>query len=408
MHSHFRAGQPRAALVLVSLFVALDFLAQSITYPLLPRLTQQLLPGDPARVARWVGWLEVGWAAPQFLAAPGLGALSDRFGRRPVLVVSALGLGLELILNALAPTIWWLLSGRILCGLSCSGQATAMAYVADITEGRDSARRTAAFAAVNAALWGGVVIGPALGGVLAGIDLRAPFWLAAGVTLAAGAYGWKVLPESLMPDRRAARVALSIAPWHALAVLTEHPALPVLGLASLLTALAQQGYGATCVLYTAHRYGWSAKAFGIFFTALAVAGVATQGALAGRVAHGLGNQAAVLAGLAFQAAGMAAIGMAPTGALFSAANLPFILGGVADTALRSMMAAMVPPERQGRLQGALAAILGLACILAPPLFTQLFAWTTGGSGRTGIVPLTGALLTLGAFGILALRRKDQV
>ncbi len=170
MPSPSRGAPSGAALAFVAASVCLDALAQSMSFPILPRLAQSLVGGDTAAAARWVGWLEVAWAIPQFFAAPVLGALSDRFGRRPVIVVSVLGMGFELILNALAPSIGWLLAGRILCGVSCGGQAAAMAYVADIAKPE---ARTAAYGWLSVGMWSGIVLGPALGGLLTAIGPRA-------------------------------------------------------------------------------------------------------------------------------------------------------------------------------------------------------------------------------------------
>src|ERR1019366_1702047 len=167
----------RASLIFIAITVGLDILSQSIAFPILPRLAQLLLGGDRPAAARWVGWLEVAWVVPQFFAAPVLGMLSDRFGRPPVIIASVFGVGAEAVRGALGPTIWWLFATRILCGLTCGGMAAAMAYVADVAAPEN---RTRAFARINAAIWAAIVMGPALGGLLAGAgDLRAPFWAAA-------------------------------------------------------------------------------------------------------------------------------------------------------------------------------------------------------------------------------------
>ena len=371
-----RPGSSRAILVFLAATIVLDALAQSISFPILPRLARSLVGGDPARAARWVGWLEVSWAIPQLLAAPVLGALSDRFGRRPVIVFSMLGVGLELILNALAPSIGWLVAGRIFCGLFCGGYAAVMAYVADVTRPED---RAGAYGWMSVAPWVGVILGPAAGGLLAAIDLRAPFWAAAAVALAASAYGALVLPES--PRERPAeplRLA-NLNPWRAVDLLAR-PGLALLSVALLLVWLAFQGKDNMIVLYTAVRYRWSPLDFGLFATALAAAAIAVPGALAGRAARRFGERATVLGGLALQALGMAGMALASGGALFWAANLPAVLGSVATPALQSMMSQAVGPEEQGRLQGALGSVASFTGIVAPVTFTQLFAWTIA-SGR---------------------------
>jgi DHA1 family tetracycline resistance protein-like MFS transporter len=394
----------RAALVFVAVSVLLDSLAQSISFPILPRLAQSLVGGDTAAASRWVGWLEVGWAAPQFLAAPLLGLLSDRIGRRPVIVAGVFGVGAELVLNALAPNVWWLLGGRMLCGFTCGAQAAAMAYVADVTPAEG---RAGAYGWMNAALWAGIIAGPAAGGLLAGLSLRAPFWAAAGVALLAGFYGLIVLPESRPASARGPVAWRRATPWSAAGLLLQRPALRLLALALALLWLAFQGKDNMLVLYTAYRYGWDPLAFGLFAGALAAASIAVQGGLAGRVARRVGERRAVVGGLALQALGMAGMGLAPGGALFVAANGLSVIGGVASPALQALMSNAVGPDEQGRLQGAIGAIGSLTSIAAPIAFTQLFAWTVsdgrGGAWSGATILLAGAV-TLLACALTALRK----
>jgi len=391
---------PRAALAFVALSVCLDYLAQSISFPVLPRLAQHLLGGDLAGAARWVGVLEVAWALPQFFAAPLLGVLSDRFGRRPVIVWSLFGVAAELVLNALAPNMAWLLAGRIFCGLTCGAQAAAMAYVADITppEGR-----TRSFGWLNAAVWSGIILGPALGGLLSVRDVRTPFWAAAGVALVGGVYGFLMLPESLRREDRAPIRWSKANPWGAVDLLVRRPGLLTLGLTQLLIWLAFQGTSNMMVLYTAFRYGWSPLTFGVFAMVLASANVVVQAGVAGRLARRLGERRAALVGLGLQTATFAAVGLAPNGALFWAAKLVSVLGAVAGPALQTMMTAKVSAHEQGRLQGAIGSIASLTGIVAPIAFTQMFAWSiTGGrgSGWSGLTILIGAALSLAAWGLV--------
>ena len=367
-----RPAAPRAALVFIAITLFLDMIAQSSSFPILPRLSQSLLGGDTAGAARWVGVLEVAWAIPMFFAAPILGMLSDRFGRRPVVVISVFGVGAELILNALAPNMAWLLAGRMLCGFTCGAQAAAMAYVADVTAPEE---RTRAYGWMNAAIWSGVIMGPALGGLLTGISLRAPFWAGAGLALAGGVYGLFVLPESLPASDRAPIRWARANPWGAVDLLLQRAGLLTLSAALLLIWLSFQGKDNMIVLYTAHRYGWTPIDLGVFVAALAASSIAVQALLAGRIAAWLGERRAILAGLALQVVGYIGIGLAPTGPLFWAANLPVILGGVSGPALQSLMTSKVAAGEQGRLQGAIGSISSFTSIVAPIGFTQVFAWT---------------------------------
>jgi DHA1 family tetracycline resistance protein-like MFS transporter len=390
----------RAALAFVAVTIFLDYAAQSISFPILPRLAQQLLGGDAANAARWTGFLEVGWAIPQFLAAPFLGMLSDRFGRRPVILISVFGVGAELVMGALAPTVGWLMAARILCGLTCGAQAAAMAYVADVTPPED---RTRAYGWMTAAMWSAIIMGPALGGLLAAHDLRTPFWVAAGFALLGGVYGLFVLPESLPKEKRAPIAWARANPWGAVDLLMQRRGLLVLGAALLLIWLAFQAKDNLLVLYTAHRYGWSPIDFGLFCSALGVASIAVQIGLTGRIARALGDRRTVLLGLALEVVGFAAVGLAPTGLWFWLANLPVVLGSVATPALQSLMSAKVGQAEQGRLQGAMGSIASLTSITAPIAVTQMFAATlTKGPGWSGLTILIGGVLSLIAWGLVLL------
>ncbi|MGA0600188.1 MFS transporter [Caulobacter sp. KR2-114] len=398
LRSTERAGGRTAAVALVIVVVFLDSLAQSISFPVLPRLAQRLLGGDMAQAARWTGYLEVAWAAPQFVAAGILGRLSDRFGRRPVIVVSMLFVGVELVMNALAPNIGWLMAGRVLCGVTCGGQAAAMAYVADVTAPEDRARR---FGWVSAAIWSAVTIGPALGGLSAGLSLRAPFWLAAAMSGAAALWGLLALPESLPADRRAAPDWRGLVPLSGLGLLGRGGVAP-LAAALFFTWLAFQAKDNMLVLYTAHRYGWSALDFGLFCAVLGPASIAVQAVGAGWAARRFGERVAALGGLALQVAGLVAMGLAAVSPWFWAANLPIVLGGVAGPAIQALLSARVGEDEQGRLQGAVAAIASLTSATAPIALTQLFAWSIA-AGRapawSGLTMFLAAGFTVVALGL---------
>jgi DHA1 family tetracycline resistance protein-like MFS transporter len=389
MSSSSRAHDAR--LWLICAVILIDSLAQSISFPILPRLTRDLLGGDTAAAAIWVGWLEVGWAAPYLIRVPILGALSDRFGRRPLLLVSLVGIGLELLIDALAANVWWLLAGRMLVGVSFAAQVAGLAYVADVTT---PAARAGAYGRANAALFLGIVIGPLSGGFLAGHDLRAPFWIGAALALAGAFFAAFVLPESHRPATRAPLTRAEIAPWRALGMLARAPLVP-LAFVLLLSWLALQSSDNMLVLYTAHRYGWSTVTFGVFVAIAASVGIVVQGWLTERVAVRFGERRALIGGLGVQALAMAGMGLAASALLFWPAALIAPLGAIARPALQALMSRAVGADEQGRLQGAVAAVASFTSVVSPVAFASLFAWSISGARApawAGATILCGAAL----------------
>ena len=397
-----RAGPRSAGLAFIAVTVCLDVVSHTIVFPVLPRLVEQLLHGDRPAAARWVGMLYAAWSVAQFFAAPVLGMLSDRFGRRPVILISVFGLSLDLVMTALAPNLAWLFAARAVCGLTAGAQTAAMAYVADITPPED---RTKRYGLLNAAAWTGVILGPALGGMLGAIDPRAPFWAAAAVALGNGLYGLLVLPESLPRKNRAPIRWRKANPWGALDLLARREGLLILGVVLLMLWFAGQAMNSVFVLYTAFRYGWDPFALGVFCSALAVGNILVQTQVASRVAKRFGEWRAVIGGLAFQVVGFAAVGLAPTGLWFWLANIPMVLANVAGPALQSLMTAKVEPDEQGRLQGAMGSIGSFTGLMGPIAFTQIFAWAISlghGPGWSGVTILTGAALSAVAVGLVVL------
>jgi len=396
----------RAGLGFIAVTICLDVVSHSIVYPVLPKLVEQLLGGDLPAAARWVGLLVAAWSVAQFFAAPVIGMLSDRFGRRPVILISVFGLSIDLVIMALAPNLAWLLIGRLLCGLTAGSYAAAMAYVADITPPEDRAK---SYGWLNAAAWTGVILGPALGGLLGSLDPRAPFWAAAAVALANGIYGFFVLPESLPPERRAPMVWRNANPWGSLNLLASRQGLLVFAAVLTLLWLAIHALHSIFVLYTDHRYGWTTMQLGVFFSVLAAVNIVVQTQLAGRAAKRLGERRTVLAGLAAQVVGFTAVGLAPGGGLFWIANLPIALGGVVGPALQSMMTARVDETEQGRLQGAMGGISSLTGLFGPILFTQAFAWAIMPgmpAALSGAPILLGAALSAIAWVLIAIYARD--
>lgn len=360
-----------AAVAFIFVTVVLDVLALGIIIPVLPKLVENFLSGDTGRAAEIYGLFGSVWALMQFVCSPVLGALSDRYGRRPVILLSNFGLGLDYIFMALAPTLSWLFVGRVISGITGASFTTAGAYIADVTPPE---KRAGSYGLIGAA-WGlGFVLGPALGGLLGDLDPRMPFWVAAGMTLLNAMYGMFVLPESLGLEHRRKFEWRRANPLGSLKLLRSHREL--LGLASVnfLYFLAHQVLPSTFVLYAGHRYGWDAKMVGLTLAGVGVCNIAVQAGLVKPVMRRLGERRVLLAGLFFGAAGFAVYGLANSGTRFLFAVPVFALIGLYGPAAQQIMTRRVGPREQGELQGANSSVMGIAGLLGPGLFTLTFAW----------------------------------
>ena len=383
------------AVVFIFITVMLDMLALGMIIPVLPGLIEDFRGGDTASAARFVGLFGTAWALMQFLASPVLGALSDRFGRRTVVLLSNFGLGADYVLMALAPTLGWLFLGRLISGITAGGVGTALAYIADVTPPE---RRARAFGLIGAAFGIGFVVGPAVGGLLAVIGPRAPFWAAAAFSLLNALYGLFILPESLPPERRAPFSWRRANPVGSLALLRSRPQL--LGFAGIhfLFYLAHQALPTVFVLYAAYRYGWTATDVGWALAAVGAASATVQAGLVGPVVARFGERRTLIAGLVFGAAGFAVYAAAPTGFWFAAGIPVMSLFGLYGPSAQGMMTRRVGPTEQGRLQGALQSVIGITGIVGPGVFSLTFATFIS---ATGPWHLPGAAFLLAASCMLA-------
>src|SRR5579871_6428658 len=262
-----------AAVAFIFVTILLDMLALGLIMPILPKLVESFVDNDTARAARIFGLFGTAWALMQFVFSPILGSLSDRFGRRPVVLLSNFGLGLDYVLMALAPSLAWLFVGRVISGITSASISTAFAYIADITPAE---RRAAVFGKVGAAFGAGFIIGPAIGGLLGDADPRLPFWVAAGLSFANTIYGLSILPESLPRDRRAPFRWKSANPLGALRLLRSDRILAGLSVVTFFTQLAHAVLPSTFVLYATYRYGWDSKTVGSTACASCVKKVTTD------------------------------------------------------------------------------------------------------------------------------------
>lgn len=363
----------QAAFGFIFALSVINAISFGIMIPVVPKLIKEFAGGDTADAALWNMTFMVIWGLMQFVIGPILGMLSDRYGRRPVLLLSLLGLGIDFVVMALAPNLWWLLVGRILNGMTASSFATANAYVADVTPPQDRAK---VFGWMGSAFSFGFLIGPVIGGPLGDIDLQLPFWVAAGLTFLNLAYGLFVLPESLPAERRAKSFAWAKAnPVGSLKLLRSHHELFGLALVLFIFQFAHMVLPSIFVLYTDYRYHWSGTAFAIAFAGTGALGIVVSIFLVGPVVKRIGERGAVLVGCLFGALGFAIYGAAPNTAWYIVGMPVFALMGFLMPGLMGLMSRRVAPHEQGQLQGANQSIQGIASILGPLAFNGVFAWS---------------------------------
>ena len=383
-----------AAVAFIFVTILLDMLALGLILPILPKLVESFVDNDTASAARIFGLFGTAWALMQFFFSPVLGALSDRFGRRPVVLLSNLGLALDYVLMALAPSLIWLFIGRVISGITSASVSTAFAYIADMTPPE---RRAAVFGKIGVAFGAGFILGPALGGLLGGMDPRLPFWVAAGLSFANTLYGLLILPESLPKERRSAFRWKSANPIGALHLLRSDRTLTGLSVVHFIAQLAHVVLPSTFVLYATYRYGWDSKTVGVTLAMVGICAMAVQGAAIGPMVRRFGERRALLFGLGSGAAGFLIFGAAPSGPLFWIGIPVMALWGVAGAATQALMTRLVTPEQQGQLQGATASVQSVSQLLGPFLFTLTFAYFIGAQAP---VMLPGAPFLLAAVLLL--------
>src|ERR1051325_515555 len=340
----------RAALVFIFITIVLDMLAVGMIVPVLPKLVENFLGGDTAKAARVYGIFATVWALMQFVFAPLLGTMSDRFGRRPIVLLSNFGLGLDYILMALAPTLSWLFVGRVISGITAASVPTAGAYIADVTP---EEKRAKAFGMLGAAFGIGFIVGPAVGGLLGSITPRLPFWVAAALSLLNAMYGLFVLPESLSQEKRARFSWARANPLGSLKLLRSHHELFGLAVATFLSALAHDSLPSTFVYYADYRYHWTPRTIGFVLATVGICFGVVQGAFVGRIVGYFGERRALMVGLLFGTIGFAIYGFAAYGWIFWLGIPVMSIWGISGPAAQGMMCRRVNPTEQGQLQGAI-------------------------------------------------------
>ncbi|MGK2863052.1 MAG: TCR/Tet family MFS transporter [Chitinophagaceae bacterium] len=384
----------KAAVGFIFITLLIDVMGWGLIIPVMPELIAQLKHISINEASPYGAWLLSVYAITQFLFAPVIGNLSDKFGRRPVLLGSLLGFGIDYLFLALAPTYGWLFAGRIVAGITGASFTTATAYIADISTPETRAKN---FGMVGAAFGLGFVLGPALGGLLAGLGTRVPFYAAAILCLLNSLYGYFVLPESLSKENRRAFHWKRANPLGALQFLKKYPSIGGLAISFFLIYLAAQAVQGNWSFYTIYRFGWSEKMVGISLAVVGLLVGAVQGGLIRIVNPLLGNEKSIYTGLLLYSAGLVLFAFASQGWMMFVFLIPYCLGGIAGPALQAILAGHVPSNEQGELQGALTSLMSLTTIIGPPLMNNLFYFFTKENAPVhfpGVFFLLAALLML--------------
>lgn len=396
--------QPKRQAALGFIFVTLliDITGFGIIIPVLPKLLEHLIHGNLSDAARYGGWMTFAYSVMQFLFAPVLGNLSDKYGRRPILLGSLLGFAVDYTFLAFAPTVWWLFVGRIIAGITGASFTTASAYIADISEPEKRAQN---FGIIGAAFGLGFIIGPVLGGVLGQYSTKLPFLAAAGLALINAIYGFFILPESLSPENRRPFEWRRANPVGSLMQLKKHPEVSGLIASLILIYIAAHAVQSTWTFSTMSRFGWTESLVGYSLGLIGLLSGLVQGLLIRVTIPKLGQKKSIVLGLLLYSIALFLFAFATHSWMMFAILALYALGGIAGPALQGLISGQIPPNEQGELQGGLTSLMSVTSIIGPPLMTTLFAWFTGKSAPVhfpGAPFLMGAILMLGST-LLAIR-----
>ena len=365
--------EKKAAVGFIFITLLIDITGWGIILPVVPKLVAELIHSDITEAATYGGWLGFAYAFTQFICAPLVGNLSDRFGRRPILLISLLGFGLDYLLLALAPSIGWLFVGRILAGLTGASISTASSYIADVSTDET---RTKNFGLIGAAFGLGFIIGPVMGGLLGHYGARIPFYVASVLCLLNFLYGYFILPESLDKNRRRPFEWKRANPIGSLKLLAKHPKISSLVIALILIYIGLHAVQSNWHFFTMYKFQWSERTVGLSLGVLGLLLGLVQGVLIRWTAPKLGEQKSIYYGLIFYAMGLLLFSFAGEGWMMLLFLIPYSLGGICGPSLQSMISKSIPANQQGELQGALTSLVSATSIVGPPMMTNLFYYFT--------------------------------
>lgn len=400
------SSKRQPAILFIFITILVDVIGLGIIIPVLPELIHEVTGLGISEGAAMGGWLVVAFSVMQFLFSPFLGNLSDRFGRRPILLLSLLGFTIDYLILVFAPNLTWLFIGRIVAGFMGASFTTASAYIADISTEDNRAQN---FGMLGAAFGLGFIIGPSIGGLLGEIGTRVPFMAAAGLTFLNAAYGYFVLPESLPKEKRRPFEWSRCLPWGALVPLRKHRVVYGLVGAMILIYIASHAVQSTWSFYTKLKFDWSESTIGLSLGCAGILVAFVQGYLIRVVNPRLGNNLSVYVGIAFSTIGLLLFGLAFQGWQIYFILIPYCLGGLSGPALQSIISAKFPPSEQGELQGALTSLISVTSIVGPAMMTQVFEKFSAPNATyffPGAPFLLGAAITI-IGGLLAYRTLQR-
>lgn len=363
----------KAAMSFIFITLLIDVTGLGLIIPVFPELIKQLTKGNISEASQWSGWLTFAYAIMQFVCAPIIGNLSDKYGRRPVLLLSLFGFGIDYIFLSLAPSIWWLFLGRIIAGVFGASFTTATAYIADISTDENRAQN---FGMIGAAFGLGFIIGPGLGGLLGELGPRVPFIAAAFLTFMNVVYGYFVLPESLSKEHRRPFEWKRANPLGSLLQLKKYKGVGGLIVSLIFIYISAHAVQSTWTFFNIEKFHWSNALMGISLTVVGLLVALVQGVLIRYTNPKLGDEKSIYVGLGLYSLGLLLFAFASEGWMMFVFLIPYCLGGIAGPALQSIISGNVPKNEQGELQGALTSLMSATSIIGPLLMTNLFAWFT--------------------------------
>lgn len=363
----------QAAVGFIFITMLIDITGWGIIIPVIPKLIKELINGDISEAAKYGGWLTFAYAITQFIFAPIIGSLSDKFGRRPIILISLFGFSLDYLLLAFSPTITWLFIGRIIAGITGASLTTAAAYIADVSTPENRAKN---FGMIGAAFGLGFIIGPVIGGLLGQFGARVPFYAAAILCMVNFLYGYFILPESLSKKNRRDFDIKRANPIGVFLNLKKHPSLMGLMIAIFSLYVASHAIQGNWSYYTMYKFQWDEKMVGISLGVIGLLVGIVQGGLIRWINPILGNQKSIYLGMALYTIGMFLFATANQGWMMFVFLIPYCLGGIAGPAMQSIISSKVPASEQGEIQGTMTSLMSASAIVGPPLMTSVFYFFT--------------------------------